>query len=151
MSAALKEAAINEALELSYAFRQNAALRNGLPDCKRIPFGGLEDEPPPKQEPPIVNVTAQMPAAPAATVQPSPGETANAVEGSFLRRVAPWVIAAATGGFGVPLLWSLTQHEPAKPPISSEAITQPAPDDGSLLQYLQDHGFHRPEGAWPTK
>jgi hypothetical protein len=143
MSAEVQKAAINEALELSYLFRQNAALHNGLPDCKRNTVNNL-DEPKPV-EPPVVNITNQIPSATAASDPPSSGSTvADTVKSSLLRRAAPWLLggAATIGGSALSAWWA-NRDKPA-------AVEQV--NDGSLLQWLQDNGKHLPEGEqWPTK
>lgn len=153
MSAAVREAVLNEALDLSYAFRQNAALKHGLPDCKQNRIANLPPEPAPQ-----VNITNQIPApevkvenkieaASAAPSNPSPGQSTVAADTSrvksLARTAAPWLIGMAAGS-GLPAAgWWLTKDN-APPPIVQQ-------DDGSLLQHLEDQGFHLPEGAWPTK
>jgi hypothetical protein len=145
MSAAVKEAAVNEALELSYLFRQNAALRHGVPKCsgpQRV--GGLKDDEP---KTPVVNITNKIPAASAANESSSPGGgAADTVKRSLLRTAAPFLLSAVVGsGVGPAAWWLLKKDEP--PPV-----VQPAePDSGSLLQYLQDQMLHVPEGEqWQT-
>lgn len=142
MSADVAKAAINEALELSYAFRQNAALKNGLPDCQK---NRIENLTVPKQEPPIVNITNQIPAAPAATDTPSPGATVAAtVKGSLLRRAAPWLLGAVAPFAGAALGYMLGDKD--KTPVIQQN------PDGSLLQYLEDNGQHLSEpDQWQTK
>ena len=134
MSAAIAEAAVNEALELSWLFRQNAALRHGLPDAKRT--GGVRsiDD----QKPPVVNITNNIP--PPATT-PAATNTATP-EVSWIKKAAPYVLAA-TGAAGATLgagYWLLDRDHPQ--PV------QQVPADGSLLEYLQQRGAHLPEG-WP--
>ena len=143
MSAELQTAIANEALELSHMFRQNAALKHGLPDVRGAErIASLDTEPAPKAEPPVVNITNQIPAAPAATSSPSPGTAAAPAGSSLLRKAAPFLIA---GGLLGPAGYAAhALLNPATPPATQTE------QDGSLLQALQDKGLHLPEGSWPT-
>jgi uncharacterized protein HemX len=144
MSAELKTAVVNEALDLSHMFKQNCALKHGLPEIHSNRISKLTDDPPAKQEPPIVNITNNIPAAPAATNTPSPGAgAADAVKQTLLGKAAPFLLSAAIGSAAVPAYWWLTQDE--KAPVVQDA-TEPQPRDGDLLQFLQSQGMHLPEG-----
>ena len=144
MSVALKQAAVDEALELSWLFRQNAALRAGLPDVKKT-HAKLGDDPPPQPAPPpVVNITNQLP--PTAGNSPSPGATVvAAAKSSLLRRAAPWLVATALGSAGLGGLggWLFSRGQT---PVQPEPVTQ-AEQDRSMLQWLQDKGQHLKPGA----
>lgn len=141
MSAAIKEAATNTVLRIAHLFEQNCALKHGLPKVdgpERV--SGLKDVPPPKQEPPIVNITNEVPAAPAAPNSPSPGATvaADTDKHSLARTVAPWLLSAAVGA-GLPTgYWWFSKDE-------ETSLETPSERDGSLLQWLEDNFQHRPE------
>lgn len=151
MSAEIQAAVINEAFELSQMFRQNAALKHGLPECAAAQrIKSLPDQPPPKQEPPIVNVINKLPAADAANDSPTPGEpgAASVPSSSLLRAAAPWLLTAVGAGGIAAGANYLMRDTPVDPPAAARS----EPQDGSLLQWLQDRGQHLPEGdAWPTK
>lgn len=143
MSAALKQAAVDEALELSYLFRQNAALSRGLPDCKRLSAILTPDEPPVPQEPPVVNITNQLP-TPAEMVKDSPspglGAASSVVGQSLLRRAAPLILAAVATGISLPVgISSLVNYFQEAPVVTAPTEQQ---KDTNLLQYLQDNGYH---------
>lgn len=144
MSAAAQQAIFDEAMELSYQFRQNAALKNGLPDCRRI-TAKLPDDPPVKQEPPQVTVINQIPASEADKGTLTPGAVAVPASSSLLRKAAPFLIGAA--GVGLPAgVYAWMNQEPT--PI----VQQADQSDRSMLQWVQDQGGHLPEGeAWQTK
>lgn len=141
MSAEVQTALINEVLEQAHMFRENATLKHGLTGCKPAQRVGTIEQP--KQEPPVVNITNNIPAAPAATPSSSPGTDAAVSTGrSLARTVAPYILTAV-GGAGLAAGANYLLRDNPTPVIQ--------PDDGSLLQYLQDQGFHLSEGAWPTK
>lgn len=148
---AVREAAANTVFRIANLFEQNCALKHGLPKVggpDRIDAAPIEK---PQPVPPI-NITNNIPAAtaaaaPAADKSPSPGEGAAAVsQPSWLRRAAPFILTAAAGA-GIPLVAGLaTDNTP--PPVV--APTEPT-TDGSLLQHLEDQGYHLPGGApWQT-
>lgn len=150
MTAALQTAVANEALELAYQFRQNAALKHGLPDCRRQTIGSVAGPANTTTENVAVTRTETTTAATTATDTPSPGGGAvPQPQQSLLRRAAPFIVTAATGA-GLPLLAYYGFHK-TQPPPEPPPIVQQAPDDGSLLEVLQDRGLHLPEGQWPTK
>lgn len=154
MSAEVRTAVVNEALEISNMFKQNCALRHGLPEKPtKQQVGRLTPDPPVqvnvenKIPVPEVRIENNIPAAPAASNSPSPGATVAAETGkrSLVKTVAPWLLSAAAG-FGVPpAYWWLTKGEEAP------ATSPDEPQDGLLLPWLEDQGRHLPEGTWPTK
>ena len=145
MSASVQEAVANEALELSWLFRQNAALKNGLPDCKKNTVTLPEQN---ANESISVTRTESTTAVEAANKSPSPGEGAAAEpKSSLLRRAAPLLLGTAIGAVPTTLLlWPKTQPPPAPTP-QVEPVK-----DGDLLQWLQSQGRHLPGGEqWQTK
>ena len=135
MSAELATAVVNEALDLSNLFRQNCALKHGLPEVNSNRISKLPD--PPKQEPPNVTINNQIPAAPAASNSPSPGAAvaADTDKRSLVKTVAPWLLGAAIGTTG-PLAYAwMTGGSDA---VKEEAARQKQ----SLLDTLQNQGFH---------
>lgn len=173
MSLAIQQGVMDELVELSWMFRQNAGLKNGLPDVKRLPVPRLTADPPQSSTttvkidetktttdttantgPTAVTPTVtpiQTPADTADTKSPSQGATAADTDrSSLLRRAAPWLLATglAAAGFGVPLGWMLHKA----PVTTSTTIVTPTPtqiqsQNRSLLQWLQDHGKHLPGDA----
>lgn len=132
MSTEVAKAAVNEALELSYLFRQNAALKHGLPHCDKQKVDSVGESAP------SINAVTEVPAAPAATDSPSPGSTAAAaVKSSLLRRAAPWLLGgAATIASGALGAWLASGD-------STTVIEQA--NDGLLLPWLEENGKHLPE------
>lgn len=144
---AVQTAAANVMFGIANQFRENCAFKQGLPT---MPIAERIGE-----EQPAENVTVsrtETATANTVTESPSPGEGAAAVTPSPLwRRAAPFILTAAAGA-GVPLLTLLRPTTPTAPPAPAP-IVQPAEQtqDGSLLQYLQDKGYHLPGGEqWPT-
>lgn len=147
MSAELQVAVTNEALELSHMFRQNAALKHGIPDCHGAERISKAESP----EPVIVQTAPAPEPAPAVDKSPSPGLGAAqpAQQASLLRRAAPFLATAAVAA-GVPLLALWHPNSNSAPPAAPPSVVQPSTStDGSLLQWLQDKGEHLPEGSWP--
>lgn len=143
---AVQTAAANVMFGIANQFRENCAFKQGLPT---MPIAERIGE-----EQPAENVTisrTETATANTVTESPSPGEGAAAVTPSPLwRRAAPFILTAAAGA-GVPLLTLLKPQDRNTPPVP--VIVQPAEQtqDGSLLQYLQDKGYHLPGGEqWPT-
>lgn len=143
---AVQTAAANVMFGIANQFRENCAFKQGLPT---MPIAERIGE-----EQPTENVTisrTETATANTVTESPSPGEGAAAVTPSPLwRRAAPFILTAAAGA-GVPLLTLLKPQDRNAPPVP--VIVQPAEQtqDGSLLQYLQDKGYHLPGGEqWPT-
>ena len=144
MSAELQTALVNEVLDLSHMFKQNCALKHGLPEVNNNRVTKID--PPAKAEPIKVDITNNIPAAPAAPNSPSPGATvaADTDQRSLVKTVAPWLLSAAIGsGVAAPAYWWLFGNN-EQPPTTET----PQPKDGSLLQYLEDQGMHLPEGTW---
>lgn len=140
---AVQEAAANTVLRIANLFEQNCALKHGLPKV-----GGPDriDAEPPAPQP--INITNNIPAAPAAINPPSPGGgvAQQAESTSLLRRAAPYLLTGLLAG-GVPTAAiAYLNKQPAAVTIPTEQDK-----DGSLLQLLQDRGLHLPEGTWPTK
>ena len=145
MSAAVQTAAINEALELSHMFRENAALRHGLPRCPAAQrIDQLDEETPKKPEPPVVNITNNIPAAPAAP-HSSLGAAAAVTTGSLARAAAPYLLTAlGAGGLAAGASYYLNDT----PTPAVEPVEQPP--TGDLFEYLQQRGDHLP-GGWPSE
>ena len=145
---AIQTAAANTVLRIANLFEQNAALKHGLPKV-----GGpdrIGEEPVSTTEKATIS---RIETTTESTVKetPSPGGGATASsQSSLLRRVAPFFLTGAAAG--IPSL--LLLNKPVTP-----ATTTPPPavapaeesKDGSLLQYLEDKGYHLPGGTeWPT-
>lgn len=142
MSAEVQTALVNEVLEQAHMFRQNAALQRGLPGCSPARSVGTVERP--KQEPPVVNIVNEIPAAVAAPSS-SPGTVAVAAANRSLAQAAAPYILTALGAGGIAAGASYLMRDTAPPPS-----VQPATNEGSMLQYLQDRGMHLPGGTWPT-
>lgn len=144
MSAAVQTAAINEALELSHMFRENSALRHGLPRCPAAQrIDELTDEPQPDPKPPVINITNNIPAANAASSSSLGTDAAVTTGRSLARAAAPYLLTAlGAGGLAAGANYFLAD-EPTPPPVVQAAAPQ-----GDLLQYLETEGYHLPEG-WP--
>lgn len=142
MSAELKQAVVNETLGISHLFAQNCALKYALPEKPvKQQVGPLPEA---KVEPPVVNITNQIPAAPAANDSPSPLGAAAAGGKSLVRRAAPFLLTVAGAGLPAAGLsyWLLKDRQPVP------QVTAPAEKDGSLLQHLEDNGFHLEGETW---
>lgn len=148
MSAQVKTAVVNEVLEISNMFKENCALRHGLPTKPaKQRIDGLPEDPAP-----TVNIhLLREDKAVTANNSPSPGaKVADAAKSSLLRRAVPWLLTlgglgmGGVGGWG--LNWLLDKDQPVIVQPSTPAT--PEAKDGSLLQYLEDGGFHREEGPW---
>ena len=126
---------LDERVSLVRWFRQNACLRHGLPFEEnselRVVVDGSPGPPGKDADPEAVTkavlakiqaVDKVQPATPASRAIPGWAKTAIAVA------------VAAAGGYGVNE-W----RKPAEPPEIA------SPDSGSLLQDLEDRGFHLPE------
>lgn len=149
MTPAIKQAAANMAMRIADLFVQNCALKNGIPNPGVSPAIELPEEAPPA--PPVVNneFTLPPPTVINSTTSPEVGATvAPSARSSLAGKVAPYLLTLASAGFGagIPVgIYSYLNQE--QPPV----IAPTQPDDGSLLQYLQDQGQHLPEGQWPTQ
>ena len=170
MSAQLKNAAANTALRIANMFEQNCAFKHGLPkvggpdrigDMTETEQAAIADE----------NLRAQM-ARDLALAQlaaenskktnvekvenPTPGATAAAPVGNgLLRAVAPYILAGVVGGAPVAAYqWFSGTSKPhptqpvAAPPVVQPVMPGPPSKTGSLLQYLQDNGYHLENGKW---
>lgn len=146
MSAELQTAVANETMELSHAFRENLALIHGLPKphaAERISKLDTDPAAPPSPQP--INITNNIPAAPAATSSPSPGAESAPAGSSLLRKAAPFLIGLGVAG---PAGYAAKAYLNRPTPAVQQTEQQ---KDGSLLQVLQDRGLHLKGGAWPTK
>lgn len=134
MSAELQTALVNEVLDLSNMFKQNCALKHGLPEVNNNRITKLD--PPPKQEPPVVNVQVTPAATAANTALPSPGAgAAETVKQTLIGKAAPVLLAGAIGAAG-PLAY--TWFTGGGEAVKVEAAKQ----QQSLLDALQNQGFH---------
>jgi hypothetical protein len=135
MSAELQTALVNEVLDLSNMFKQNCALKHGLPEVKNNRISKLD--PPPKPEPIKVDIPNNIPAAPAASNSPSPGATvaADTDKRSLVKTAVPWLLGAAIGTAG-PLAYAW--YTGGGDAVKVEAAKQKQ----SLLDALQNQGFH---------
>lgn len=148
MTPAIKQAAVNMAMRIADLFVQNCALKHGVPNPGVSPTIDFPEEVP---TPPVVNNEINVPPPTVINNSTSPevGATVAPSAGSSLAgKVAPYLLTLASAGFGASIpvgLYSyLNQEEPS--------VEMPLlPNDGSLLQYLQDQGQHLPEGQWPTQ
>lgn len=146
---AIQTAAANVVFGIADQFRQNCSLKHGLP---KVPvLERIGDEPQTTSENVTISRTETTTDA-TAKESPSPGEGAAAdTRSSLLRRAAPFILTAAAGA-GVPLLTLLKPQDRNTPP--APVIVQPTEQtkDGSLLQFLQDQGYHLPGGEqWQTQ
>lgn len=136
MSAELQTALVNEVMDLSNLFKQNCALKHGLPKPGDNRVSNLTIDPPPKPEPIKVDITNHIPAAPAAPNSPSPGaESARDAKSSIWRRAAPFLTSFAIGAAG-PLAYAW--YTGGADAVQTEAAKQKQ----SLLDALQNQGFH---------
>lgn len=149
---------IDERINLVRWFRQNACMKHGLP---------LDETAPIRVE---VNHTGNVPQGPSPIPAPAPAATASAtvttaapvapsitdiagklpIVGEPRGKVPAWLwatlasLALSGGGLAAYLNWPeskepVQQAEPYEPDLS-----------GSLLQDLQDRGFHTPGEQWQT-
>jgi hypothetical protein len=138
VSAELQTALVNEVMDLSNLFKQNCALKHGLPKPGDNRVSSAAVDQPPKQDPPVFQILNQIPAATTAnTATPSPGATAAADPSklSLAKTVAPWLLSAAVGGAAIPAYQWLTQDTAVPLPESPQ-------QNQSLLDALQNQGFH---------
>ena len=141
MSDAVKTALVNEALEISNMFDQNCALKHGLPDKpSKKQVSELPDDPAP--QPPPINITNNIPAAPTAPTSSSPGVgAADGVKRSLIAKAAPYLLTAAvSGGIPTAAYWLLNGGQEPAAPTRTEG-------DSLLLEWLQENGEHLP-GGW---
>lgn len=138
MSAEVQVAVVNEALKLSDMFRQNAAMRHGIPRVngpERI--NRLEESQTAPAQPAVTPTHTE------AADTPSPSGAVAAADTrsrSLLSRAAPFLVGGALAS-AVPAGWMLGDYFHADDPPD---VVQPA--DGDLLQWLQRNGRHLPEG-----
>lgn len=150
---AIQQAAANTVLRIANLFEQNCALKHGLPKVGGPDRVGANIE----NNSEKVSVSRIETTTDTVTDSPSPGEGAAAVSpnepSSLWRRAAPFLLTGAAAG--LPSLWfarqaaTTPQAIPSPPPA---AATVESVQDGSLLQFLQDRGYHLPGGEpWQTK
>lgn len=175
MAPELQKAVLDETFKLSAMMRQNCALKHGIAPVHGITsLGDIKPEPAPPPQP--VNVTVQPTPV---TVQPAPvgptidlsrleslvGSLAAATKAASIPAInppspgeagrvpsaglPPWAKAAAAGltaiglGTGGAMLGSYMTRPATN--TTTEVIEQA----GSLLQSLEDRGFHLPPGGEP--
>lgn len=138
MSASAQKAVLQEALDLSHQFRENSALRNGLPT--RPPRNVIHDEPP-AQAQPIVKLMRRPKAAAAAT--------------GVVTRVPGWIKGAAVtslvglSGLGGIIAATLAGGDGQDGRDGRDATAPPAAGDngGDLLYWLKREGYDLPPRA----
>lgn len=116
---------LQHALDVGQVFTDNACLKNGVTrDPRRYVVGQQPDVPAVAAAPPATNATNQQ--------SNWPTWAKNAVIGAA-------ALSAGAGGAGL-VKWFSSKPATEQPP----AVIEAAPKDGSLLQYLQDRGYHLP-------
>lgn len=156
---AVQQAAVNTVLRIANLFEQNCALKHGLPKVggpDRIDTAG-EVQPTPAD--PVAELALAAigklagPQVSPVSSSPSPGAgAAQQPDGQpfTLWRAAPYILAAlGIAGAGVAGYSLAPTHETVIEQVTQPQVTQP--NDGSLLQTLQDRGLHLPDGQWQTK
>ena|SRR3990167_8703568 len=147
MSAAQRTALIQHALDLGYMFRQNMAVKHGLPAPSRAMFPDAEPDPPQpltlrlETTQPLATATAtanpaevsQPPAPPTAPAAPQPTANGWAKNAALIA-----ALAAGTGGLGTAAGYFMRPSE-SGPTINVQ------PNDQGLLQWLQENGYHLPD------
>lgn len=141
MSAAQRTALIQHALDLGYMFRQNMAVKHGLPAPSRAIFPAAEPDPPPPltlrlettQPLATANPAEVTQSPPAVAVVPQPAANGWAKNAALLA-----ALAAGTGGLGTAAGYFM------RPSVSGPTINV-QPNDQGLLQWLQEQGYHLPD------
>lgn len=141
MSADMKTAVMQHALNMGDLFAQNAALVHGLPDkpprptLKVTPDGPLTLRLETNQ--PLATATATAhPAEVAPTSSPATAPVANSASG-WLKNAAMIAALTATGG-GLGTAAGYFMRPAGGPTINVQQ------SDQGLLQYLQEQGYHLP-------
>lgn len=136
-------AAVQHALEVGAAYRQNMALRHGLERPRNIDAGVVAETtaPRPAQVIPIAEVAPTL-ARSASAMSPVGAALAAATLASVVSAGAGWLLA----GRGA----DRPQTQP--PPPAAEVVieAQPAGRD-DLLGYLQERGAHLPPPGGSTR
>jgi len=164
MSAAQRASLIQHALDLGHMFRQNMAIKHGLPEPSSTMFPvGVSEPPQPltlrvETNQPLATATAtaagnpagmpaaQAQAAPVATAaDPAATPTVPAGTSDWVKRAAIAAAVIGTGGLGAGATYLLTRPSSGNtgPTINVQAADQ------SLLTWLQERGYHLPPGR-PT-
>jgi len=150
MSATIQQAIVQEALDLSHQFRENAALRNGIPT--RPTRNVVAAEPPVR---PLVKLMRKPrePSTSGATQAAAPAVVAPAATAitSSLPAWAKGALVAGTlglGGIGGALITSMERGSPPPADIPSTNRGTPAARgpaaSGDLLRWLSGEGYDRP-------
>jgi hypothetical protein len=124
---------VQHALDVAGLYKQNAALHRGLPDRPpRLVVDDSATSPPAPVTIPFVGQPATIPVAP--PTQPSMA--------SQLARIG-LIVAATLGGGG---LGGAALNYWLRPPGQTPPVqpVDPPAATGSLLQYLEDQGYHLP-------
>jgi len=148
MSASAQKAVLQEALDLSHQFRENSALRNGLPT--RPPRNVIHDEPP-AQAQPIVKLMRRPKAAAAAPV----AAVQDVITQQVVTRVPGWIKGAAVtslvglSGLGGIIAATLAGGDGQDGRDGRDATAPPAVVDngGDLLYWLKREGYDLPPRA----
>ena len=131
-------AVIEENLKLSGAFRDNLALKHGLPK----PVATVLQDKPAEPTVDVSAITKQLEAIAGNIKPPSPGGPAPAAASglpTWAKAVAAGLTALGIGGGG----YAIGNREPAKPDLEPVVIDK---SSGSLLQWLHDQGMSVPPG-----
>lgn len=132
----LATAAVQHALEVGAAYRQNMALRHGLERPRNIDAGGVAETtaPRPAQVIPIAEAAPTL-ARGGAAMSPAGAALAAATLASVVSAGAGWLLAGRA---------PTPQQERPQAAVVIEA--EPAGRD-DLLGYLQERGAHLPPGG----
>jgi hypothetical protein len=135
---------LQERLRISRLFRQNFCRKHGLtyPDAEE-PVNvniNVKTEPPPAAPKPTTAETRPEPKpVESKPVEPKPETKA---EPWWKRYAVPLAAAAVLGGTGLGTIGGVLATRKPDPPAVVKPVERPK--DGSLLQYLQDEGYHVP-------
>lgn len=143
MSAAERKAVLQEALDQSFIYRAFATIRNGLPNAPTRNVIGDMPEPPPIPSLPEKKNTV--------SVSSETVRTNNSIAPSLGSRIAAGLVGAsllaggtAAGGLATWLASSGADKPPAVTP------TDPPPQYGDLLMWLDQEGYNLPPAEGPN-